>query len=250
MLNKPLILGHRGYRSKFPENTMLAFAKAYEFSADGIECDVQKTKDGEYIIFHDDELSRITGRMGKVADTTLKVISNLDAGKGERIPGISDFLDSLPADKFINIELKEETLTPADSEKILRMLEDRGLKDNILVSSFLHPLLPVFKQAGFKSGLLFEDEHFDSGILKPAFEVLKHRPWSVNLPVKRFTGNALDSGRKFFLLLMRFLGVKIIYWTVNTTEQYDAVAGYAHSVITDNVELLIASREGAKEQSR
>lgn len=240
MKNKPLILGHRGYRKKFPENTMLAFAKAYKFGADGIECDVQKTKDGEYIIFHDDELSRITGRKGIVSDTTYTIIKKLDAGKGEHIPRIDEFLDFIPRDKFINIELKEETLTPADSEAIRAMLEARGLKDNILISSFMHPLLPTLKKAGYKTGILFEEEHFGTGIINPLFEVLKHRPWSVNLPVKRFTGESLSLKMKLFLKMMKLLNVEIVYWTVNTVEQYNEVASYAHAVITDNVELMVS----------
>lgn len=239
MKNKPLILGHRGYRKKFPENTMLAFLKAYKFGADGIECDVQKTKDGEYIIFHDDELSRITGRKGIVSDTTYTIIKKLDAGKGEHIPHMDEFLDFIPRDKFINIELKEETLTPSDSEAILGLLEARGLKDNILISSFLHTLLPLFKKEGYKTGLLFEEEFFERGIKKPLFSVIKHRPWSVNLPVKRFTGDSLNFRMKLFLKIMLLLNVKIVYWTVNTEEQYNAVAPYAHTVITDNVELMV-----------
>mgnify|MGYP001270165560 CR=1 FL=1 len=239
MKNKPLILGHRGYRAKFPENTMLAFKQAYQHGAQGIECDIQKTGDGEYIVFHDDELSRITGYEGMVKDTSYDEIRVLNAGNGEPVPHIKEFLDSLPHDKFINIELKEETLTPADSGVILKMLTERGLKDNILVSSFMHTLLPVFKRADYKTGLLFNDKHFEKGIMKPVFEVFKYRPWSVNLPVKKFTGEAPGFRMKLFLLIMKLFGMKIIYWTVNEVEQYDEVAPYAHSVITDNVELII-----------
>lgn len=249
MKNKPLILGHRGYRGKFPENTMLAFAKAYEYGADGIECDVQKSGDGEFIIFHDDELSRITGSKGLVSEKSYKSIKKLDAGKGERIPHINIFLDSLLRDRFINIELKEETLTPADSEAILGMLEERGLKENILISSFLYSLLPAFKKAGYRTGLLFETESFDRGIAGPLLQVLKHRPWSVNLPVKRFTGEFLNFRMKLFLLLMRMLNIKRIYWTVNTIDQYNEVASYAHSVITDNVELIVKSRKSYKKRT-
>ncbi len=245
MKNKPLILGHRGYRAKFPENTMLAFKQAYQHGAQGIECDIQKTGDGEYIVFHDDELSRITGYEGMVKDISYDVIKGLDAGNGEPVPHIKEFFNSLPRDKFINIELKEETLTPADSEAILKMLKDRGLKENILISSFMHTLLPVFKNADYKIGLLFEDEHFEKGIIKPVIAVLKYRPWSVNLPVKKFTGEVLDFTMKLFLSVLKFLGIKIIYWTVNSVEQYYEVAPYAHSVITDNVELMVAARKGS-----
>ncbi len=248
MKNKPLILGHRGYRAKFPENTILAFGKACEYEADGIECDVQKTKDNEYIIFHDDELSRVTGRKGFVADTPYNVIKKLDAGKGRHIPHIGEFLDSLPRDKFINIELKEETLYAEDSESILKMLEKRGLKSNILISSFKFELLPVFKKAGYRTGLLFEDYHIKPGIFKPLLSIVKYRPWSVNLPVELFSD--ISFSIRIFLLIIKMLRVKFIYWTVNTTVQYDAVRGHAYAVITDNIELLAGSFQGAKAQRK
>jgi glycerophosphoryl diester phosphodiesterase len=47
----PIILAHRGYSQKFPENTLLAFNKAFENNADGIECDLQKSKDNIIIFF-------------------------------------------------------------------------------------------------------------------------------------------------------------------------------------------------------
>ena len=52
----PKILAHRGYSQKFPENTLLAFNKAFENNADGIECDLQKSKDNKFVIIHDDKI--------------------------------------------------------------------------------------------------------------------------------------------------------------------------------------------------
>ena len=51
---------HRGFSGKYPENTMLAFQKAVEIGADGIELDVQLTKDGEVVIIHDETIDRTT----------------------------------------------------------------------------------------------------------------------------------------------------------------------------------------------
>ena len=55
-----LIYAHRGYSAKYPENTMLAFQKAEEVGADGIELDVQLTKDGEIVVIHDEKVNRTT----------------------------------------------------------------------------------------------------------------------------------------------------------------------------------------------
>ena len=60
------ILAHRGYSSIYPENTMLAFRKALEFGADGIEFDVQLTQDDQVVVIHDLTTERTTGVEGKV----------------------------------------------------------------------------------------------------------------------------------------------------------------------------------------
>ncbi|MZK52286.1 glycerophosphodiester phosphodiesterase [Clostridium beijerinckii] len=68
---KILNIAHRGYSGKFDENTMLAFKKAIEYNADGIEADVQLSKDGVPIIIHDETLDRTTNGHGFVKDYTL-----------------------------------------------------------------------------------------------------------------------------------------------------------------------------------
>ena len=64
---------HRGFSGKYPENTILAFQKAIEVGADGIELDVQLTKDGEVVIIHDETIDRTTDGKGYVVDYTYKV---------------------------------------------------------------------------------------------------------------------------------------------------------------------------------
>lgn len=66
-----LNIAHRGYSGKFDENTMLAFKKAIEYKADGIETDVQMSKDGVLILIHDETLDRTTNGHGFVKDYTL-----------------------------------------------------------------------------------------------------------------------------------------------------------------------------------
>ena len=62
------IYAHRGASGYAPENTLRAFALAADMGADGVELDVQISKDGRLVVFHDDELSRLTGFAGSVAD--------------------------------------------------------------------------------------------------------------------------------------------------------------------------------------
>jgi len=242
MRNKILVMGHRGYRKKFSENTMLAFSKAYESGADGVECDVQKSADGVYFIFHDVELHRMTGFNGDIDRETSGKLKTLKIGKNERIPDLDSFLDSLPADKLINIELKEETITVKDSLLIMKKLYEKKLKNSIVISSFKHDLLSPFKKNGFKTGMLFESEILKNRPLKQIFSVLKHRPWSVNIPVNIFT-EGLPFLIKLFAVTVKFLKVKFIFWTVNSDVQYNAVKDFAYAVITDDVEGMLKLRD-------
>ena len=70
---------HRGYSGRYPENTMLAFRKAVEAGADGIELDVQLTKDGVPVIIHDELVDRTTDGKGFVKDMPLTQLRQLDA---------------------------------------------------------------------------------------------------------------------------------------------------------------------------
>ena len=109
------IFAHRGFSAYYPENTMLAFTKvAEETVTDGIELDIQLTKDGEIVIMHDETLDRTTNASGFLKDYTLAELKQLSVGvnfKGfqprQTIPTLREFFTFLKQTKLIaNIELK------------------------------------------------------------------------------------------------------------------------------------------------
>ena len=69
-MERTLVWGHRGTSGYAPENTMAAFEKAVELGADGIELDVQLTKDGELVVIHDETIDRVSDGSGWVKDYT------------------------------------------------------------------------------------------------------------------------------------------------------------------------------------
>lgn len=69
-MERTLVWGHRGASGYAPENTMVAFEKAVEMGADGIELDVQLTKDGELVVIHDETIDRVSDGSGWVKDYT------------------------------------------------------------------------------------------------------------------------------------------------------------------------------------
>ena len=73
-----IIFAHRGFSGLYPENTMLAFRKAAEVGCDGIELDVQLTKDGVIVIMHDETIDRTTNGKGNLRDYTYEELCAFD----------------------------------------------------------------------------------------------------------------------------------------------------------------------------
>lgn len=165
---------HRGFSGKYPENTMLAFEKAYEAGADGIELDVQLTKDGEVVIIHDESVDRTTDKTGYVRDYTLEDLKALDAsyvyigkiGKNP-IPTFREYCQWVKDKGLItNIELKTGVFEYDGIEKkVLDILQEYHLEDQVIISSFNHFSILRMKEIApqLKYGLLSETWIIDAG---------------------------------------------------------------------------------------
>lgn len=138
------IIAHRGYSAMFSENTMTAFREAGTAGADGIELDVQMTKDGEVVVIHDENVSRTTSGNGFVKDFTYNEIRKLNANKAgikkEPIPALKEVLEWLQTNKLIcNIELKNGYFPyKGMEEKVINLVQSHGLSERIIFSSFNH----------------------------------------------------------------------------------------------------------------
>lgn len=142
------IFAHRGFSGYYPENTMLAFQKvAEETVADGIELDIQLTKDGEIVIMHDEMLDRTTNGSGWLKDHTLEELKMLSVGVNvksffprQTIPTLREYFTWLKTTKLItNIELKTSYFEyEGIEEKLIAMVKEFGLEDQIWYSSFNH----------------------------------------------------------------------------------------------------------------
>ncbi|WP_290369680.1 glycerophosphodiester phosphodiesterase family protein, partial [Peribacillus simplex] len=142
-----LIFAHRGSAGTHPENTMSAFKEAARVGADGIETDVQLSKDGEVVIIHDEKLDRTTNASGYVKDRTLMELKTLNASathKGklgkEKIPTLEElFIWLYDNQLFCNIELKNTLfLYPGLEEKVIRLIRTYEMEERVILSSFNH----------------------------------------------------------------------------------------------------------------
>ncbi|MCS1351491.1 glycerophosphodiester phosphodiesterase [Mechercharimyces sp. CAU 1602] len=152
-----LNIAHRGASGYAPEHTMISYTLGQELGADYIEIDLQMTKDGELIAFHDETLDRTTNGSGLVKDHTLAEIKKLDAGswfnqenpekaksqfQGLQVPTLNEVLDKFGSEANYYIETKSPEVYPGMEEKLLQILARHDLtgpqarKDQLLIQSF------------------------------------------------------------------------------------------------------------------
>lgn len=168
-----VIAAHRGYSGVAPENTLAAFKVAMDVNADMIELDVQMTKDGEIVVFHDSDMGRITGKSGTITGSNAADVKARNAGKwfpvsgsgmtaaeveanfaSENIPTLSEVLECIKEDDIIlQIELKDLTNTSLAKdkqatypEKVANIVSEAGMQDRIVFSSFNHDYLAAIKE--------------------------------------------------------------------------------------------------------
>jgi glycerophosphoryl diester phosphodiesterase len=238
----PKVLGHRGYRARFPENTVLAFTRAFDFGADGIECDLQKSADGRYVVIHDGVVDRVSDGRGSVGGMSYADLRRLDFGQGERVPELTELLAVVPDGRYLDLELKSETLSTADCAPISKILSARADRANLMISSFEPSLLYYFRKRGFVVGLLIGENLASKGALSLAALLVRLRPKYVNLPVQIMEGRGVPRARAL-LRLLRACGFSILLWTVNTAEEAEALADLAQIVVTDEVEKIVRFRD-------
>ena len=90
-----IVYAHRGASEYAPENTLMSFYLGVHMGANGIETDVQRTKDGVLVLFHDDTIDRVTDGKGNVCDYTLEQLKQFTVmknGKQDKILTLEEFL--------------------------------------------------------------------------------------------------------------------------------------------------------------
>ncbi|QWC21613.1 glycerophosphodiester phosphodiesterase [Bacillus haikouensis] len=143
-----LIFAHRGSAGTHPENTMDAFLEAERVGADGIELDVQLTRDGEIVVIHDETVDRTTNGKGFIKDYSLKDLRKLHAHytfkkkffHKQKIPTLNEVFDWMQHNDLVcNIELKNSIMDyEGMEEKVIQMINKYGYSDRVIISSFNH----------------------------------------------------------------------------------------------------------------
>ncbi|MEK2688461.1 glycerophosphodiester phosphodiesterase [Bdellovibrio sp. GT3] len=226
-IKPPPFQGHRGYwQAGAQENTLAAFKAAKDRGLEMVEMDVRLSKDGHVVVFHDDDLKRISGdsrRVDQVSAAELEQIAN--------IPTLREVLLSSGVPKYLNIELKTNKATDHRlEEKVARVVRETDSFHRILFSSFnplavreLHRLLPQVPRALLATK---EQDPTNRWYLK----MLLFAPY-IHASILH-----LDHRYVSVADLRRYVkrGVPVSFWTVNEQARAEELlANGAQSIISD-----------------
>jgi glycerophosphoryl diester phosphodiesterase len=152
---RPLVqvTAHRGHARAAPENTLSAVRKAIDSGADYAEIDVQQTADGVIVLLHDRDLKRVAGVSRRLDRLSYDEVRRLDVGSwfapafaGERVPTLVEVLELARGRIKLNIELKLFDRDRRLAGAVARLVEERGLEADCLITSFDHEALRMVKR--------------------------------------------------------------------------------------------------------
>ncbi len=244
----PLIIGHRGAGNLALENTFAAFHLAIEKKFDGIEMDLQLSKDGSVIVFHDPDLERLTNGAGKVTEKTLAELKQLDAGNkfsekfvNERIPTFDEVLQLVSGKVVIVAELKSSRVKSDGLERaVVDIIRKHNAFDWVIIDSFNPVALWRIRKLEPKIIIAFDFrdyEPYDHTSIRSVPWLLKQE-WFRRGIRKIIKPNFLGpeySVRSETLSKLTSKRYPMLFWTVNTNEDLKKVLGFTPwGIITDN----------------
>lgn len=242
---KPLIISHRGASGYEPENTLRSFKRAIEMGSSMLELDVflcksEKSLEPLVVVLHDDTIDRTTNGHGSISELRWETLKKYNAGKGERIPLLSEVFDLIDKrtingdliKKFlvIDIELKgKHTAKPVAKLIKYYIKHNNWNHHNFIVSSFDHNAIQEFQNylPQVKTGLIFFQNN-SKDIIKQTRQA--HAQYII-LDYQSITQNLITKAHSH--------GLSIFVYTVNdATIAKELATWQIDGIITDYPDIL------------
>jgi glycerophosphoryl diester phosphodiesterase len=218
---RPLLIGHRGYPARYPENTLASFKGAMDAGCDMIELDVTLTRDRKVVVIHDDRLDRTTAGKGLVGERSFEEIKKLDAGSWfdaryatERVPELPEVVKLTAGRCMLNIEIKTsayEADFPADAieHQVVELVKATGAMDRVIVSSFDQRILQRIAAMDAPPAVALISDHGADKIVLDLLLAMQAFSWHPRFKV--LTRDQVEAAHA--------AGLKIFPWTINTREE-------------------------------
>jgi glycerophosphoryl diester phosphodiesterase len=218
------IIAHRGFSAQYPENTLLAFKKAIEAGADGIETDLRLTLDNEIILFHDANLKKYVGLDAKPEDFSILQLKEFDMGREKNIPILNELLELVAGKVTLILEIKYNKKTYKRlCEILVRQIENK--LDWIEVSCFndkvleyIHTLNPNIRL----HKLINDADELEGDGMEEKYAYTEYL--DINVDLHQIV---LDKG-----LLAR---KKVIFWTVEKEDLTKEIEAGLYGVMKNDI---------------
>lgn len=234
-------IAHRGLHDRAAgviENSRSAFQRAIE-AGFAIECDLQLTRDGVPVVFHDNDLARLTGLGGDVRDITSDVLLTtplLGSAAGDCPQTFGQLLEQVGGKVLLQVELKQQF--PAKTRALAAIAADIAARYRgpLVFESFDPHLLAAMRASGFKGELGIISERYTGtgedyeGLGRLQRFALRHL---LHWPLSRFDFLSIDRTALDLpaVRLFRALGKPVTSWTVRSAEQASEVRGGADQIV-------------------
>ena len=222
-----LILGHRGSPREATENTLRSFDLAMRAGADGVELDVQRSRDGVPIVVHDDDLERTLGVRGAVARLDYAAIQRMT---GAALPSFEQAAAwAAAAGALLNVELKAAGV----EEQVLEILDRVGLLERTFISSFNPEIVRRVGELRPDASRFFLTEKWDPEAIG-AFSA------------SGASGVCLSNDAASAATLARVAAEELpaVIWTVNEAARVrELLRAGVHAIITDDPAMAVRERD-------
>ena len=211
MLNKPLVIGHRGAMGHETENTLASVQKALDIGVDMIEIDVFKIDSGEIIVFHDERVERLTNGGGKVEEYNIFDLRQLVIDGNHQIPMLQEVLRLIDKKTKLNIELKGANTSDRVNFIIERYVKQQGWTlDHFVISSFNWEELRSFRSynPGIDLAVLTEGNPLEAIPIAKELKAV-----AINPDYRQLNEDVVDA--------IHDAGFKVYTWTVNEPQDIE-----------------------------
>ena len=214
------VIAHRGGGNEGKENTLSGLEKAWAAGAYGSEIDIQRTKDGYYVLNHDGTFKRVAGDSRKPEEMTLREVKKLSID-GEHVPTYEEMLISSRGRLVLFTELKGNTADIKMADDAIKLVKQYQMEDEVVLISLKYDLIDYIEtnHPEMQTGFLTFASFGETAALNCDY---------IGLEEESATSDAIDAIHKE--------GKKALVWTANEKgSQKHFLCTKIDGIITDNV---------------
>lgn len=236
------LYAHRGASAERPENTLVAFQRALEIGVDSLETDVHLSRDGVFLVTHDEDALRMCGSPLKWREIDAKDAQRLDAGwgfvaedgtrpfagKGIRVPTFESLLVEFPRVR-INVDIKS-----ADPAPMLDLVREHKAEDRVTIASFHTRTMLAVRRLGYDGETGLSQGEVATLLVMPAvlWRQLPFTGTAAQVPTHQ---GPVRFDRATFIAKCHSLGLRVDFWTVDDPSEAQRLLGLgADGIITND----------------